>query len=57
MDRKSAVLAAQHLEVLIHILQCSGIIINTEKSVMSQTQEQEYLSILVNTEAQTNSVD
>ena len=44
-----AVLAAQHLEVLTHILQCLGFIINTEKSVMSPTQELEFLGMLVNT--------
>ena len=46
---ESAALAAQHLEVLTHILQCLGFIINTEKSVMSPTQELEFLGMLVNT--------
>ena len=45
----TAVLAAQQLEVLTHILQCLGFIINTEKSVMSPTQELEFLGMLVNT--------
>ena len=38
MDCKSVMLAAQHLEVVTHILQCSGLIINTEKSVISLSQ-------------------
>jgi len=42
-------LAAQHLEVLTHILQCLGFIINAEKSVISPTQELEFLGMLVNT--------
>ena len=45
MDRKSVVLA-QHLEVVTHILQCLGLIINTK---MSLTQELEFLGMLVNT--------
>jgi len=49
MDCKSAVLAAQHLEVLTHILQCSGFIVNTEKLVLPPTQELEFLGMLVNT--------
>ena len=49
MDHKSAVLAAQHLEVLTNILQCLGFIINTKKSVMSLIQELEFLGTLVNT--------
>ena len=46
---ESAVLAAQHLEVLTHILQCLGFIINTEKSVMTLNQELEFLGMVVNT--------
>ena len=46
---ESAVSAAQYLEVLIHILQCLGFIINTEKSVMTPTQEIEFLGMRVNT--------
>ena len=45
----SAVLAAQHLEVLTHILQCLGFIINAEKSVMSPAQELEFLGMMVKT--------
>jgi len=44
----TAVLAAQHLEVLTHVLQCLGFIINTEKSVMTPTQELEFLDTIVN---------
>jgi len=46
---KSALQTAQHLDVLIHILQCLGFIINTEKSVMSPTQELEFLGMMINT--------
>jgi len=46
---ESALLAAQHLEVLIHILQCLGFIIKTEKSVMSPTQKLEFLDMMINT--------
>jgi len=49
MDRKFAVLAAQHLEVFTHIIQCLGSIINTEKLVMSPIQDLEFLGMLVNT--------
>ena len=45
---ESAVLAAQHLVVLTHILQCLGFIINTEKSVMTLNQELEFLGMVVN---------
>ena len=45
---ESATLAAQHLEVLTHILKCLGFIINTEKSVMTPTQEIEFLGMVVN---------
>jgi len=48
MDRKSAVLAVQHLEVVTRLLQCSGLIINTK---MSLSQELEFLGMLVNTNA------
>ena len=43
------VLAAQHLEVLTHIIQYLGFIIDTKKSMMSPTQELQFLSMLVNT--------
>ena len=46
MDRKSAVLAAQYLEVVTHIVQCSGLIVNTK---MSLSQELEFQGMLVNT--------
>ena len=46
MDYKCVVLAAQHLEVVAHILQCLGLIINTK---MSLTQELEFLGMLENT--------
>ena len=46
---ESVVLVAQHLQVLIHILQCLGFIINTEKLVMIPTQEIEFLGMRVNT--------
>ena len=44
MDIKYVVLAAQHLEVVINILQCLGLIINTKISLI-----QEILGMLVNT--------
>jgi len=46
---ESALQAAQHLEVLIHILKCLGFIINTEKFLMSPTQELEFLGMMINT--------
>ena len=49
MDRKSTVLAVQHFEVVTHIFQCLGFIINTK---MSLTQELEFLGMLVNTNTQ-----
>ena len=52
MDHKSAVLAAQYFEVVTHILQCLGFIINTK---MSLTQELEFLGMLVNTNTYANS--
>lgn len=45
---ESAVLASQHLEVLVHILECLGFIINTKKSVMTPMQEIELLGVVVN---------
>ena len=47
---ESAVQARQHLEVLTHILQSLDFIINTEKSVMTPTQELEFLGMMVNTD-------
>ena len=46
MDCKSAVLAGQNLEMVTHIPQCSGLIINNK---MSLSQELEFLGMLVNT--------
>lgn len=46
---ESASLVGQHLEVLTHVLQCLGFIINFEKSVMTPTQEVKFLEMLVNT--------
>ena len=53
MDRKSVVLAAQHLKVVTHILQCLGFIINTK---MSLTQELKFLGMLVNINIPWNSL-
>ena len=46
---ESAAEVAQHLEVLIHVLQSLGFIINFEKSVMTPKQELEFLGMMVNT--------
>ena len=46
---ESATLVRQHLEVLVHLLQCLSFLINFEKSVMSPTQELEFLGMVVNT--------
>ena len=53
---ESATLVRQHLEVLVHLLQCLGFLINFEKSVMSPTQELEFLGMVVNTDTLTVSL-
>ena len=39
----------QYVNVLIHVLQCLGFIINFEKPVMTPMQELEFLGMMVNT--------
>ena len=45
---QSALLIGQHLDVLTHILQCLGFIINSKKSVITTTQKIKFLGMVVN---------